>query len=819
MKTKLGAVAVTLLLLAASPGRSAGQLPGRLEGRVVDADDGTPVPAAEIALVPRTPGPEPGPSRGPEDGGNVLARAETDAGGEYVLEGVPPGSYAIRVRRIGYRPVTVDVRVGGGARPHVSVALQVEPIALERLEVSTRGETELRDVAGRRLSAGLVSGVALRQRRFLTSDSRLVTPAELRESPTLGETDVFRAIQRLPGVSTRDDFSAELWIRGASWGETRVYLDRLPLFNPLHGFGVLSGVSFRGVGSAVLHPGVRPVSFPEGAAAVVGLSTRTGLGMAAAEGGMDLSLASAQAWGAGPLGGSDGGWALTARRSYADVVVPAIDGSGDTAFPYDFTDVQGRLDLDLGGGVSVDASTLWEHDALRGEIPDVLQRTRADWGNVLAQAGVTFPVGSYRVHGSVGGTRYRARVREIPGQYEGRYNAPSADPADHRVGYLVARADLAPAGAGADTLWSAGVELTDQASRYRGPEPWPYSQRPQELGETRWNTELVRLGVWGHRRWTGGPVTVDGALRVDAGSATASGTVQASPSLTVSWHAAEGTLVSLAAGRSVQYAQSPAAVGPRIDRAMDSGRLWMLAGPSRAPVVARTITLGAERWLGDAWLASATAYLRHTTDVLLPDPTPGLLIQRPALVKGSAHARGVELSLRKLRGRVTGWVAYSLARARGTALGRTVPTPTDRTHVLDATAQVALSTSWSLNLGYTYASGAPFTRVIETCDGDGCPVGVTLDRPLLRRAPGYASLDAVLRWDHRFGGWSLGFFLQGRNLLGHENGVSYDGSELTCGGGFYPGNGPCPDGTPPHWEDRFHSGIPTLPLLGLRVGF
>ncbi len=784
-----------------------------LQGRVIDAVLGTPVMAAKIVMTPATALE----SRRQGDEGAPW-RVETDSTGWYLLRDVPPGLYRMRVSRIGYEAANLEVRVGSLVATKVSVALRIEAIQLEPIEVTARGATELRDGVGRRVPTGRSSSARLRQARFLTSDTRLVTPQDLAESVTLGEIDVFRALQRLPGVSARDDFSAELWVRGAAWGETRVYLDGLPLFNPLHGFGLLSGLTSRGVGSVVLHPGVHPVALPEGGSAVVDLTTRSGTGTHGIEGGLDLSLASAQAWGAGSIGEEESGWFVAARRSYADFLVPRL-GGGDTAFPFAFADVQGRLDLDLGSGATLDATALWENDDLRGEIPDVLQRTAAGWGNVLAAVGLSLPAGSYLVHGSVGATRYHARVRAIPGAYEGRFNAPSADPADHGMAYQTAGVAISPGAEGGDTLWSAGLDLAHQGSRYAGPEPWPYSIRPPDLAAARWDLGLTRVGVWGHRRWSLGPLSVDAGLRVNGGQRTRGGIVELLPALSTRWVVGERVTLFAAIGRSVQYAQSPAEVGPRVQRGLASGRLWILAGPATAPLTVRTGTVGGEAWLGSGWLASATAYLRRSDGLLLPDPTPGPLIQRPPLVEGWAGARGMELSLRRLGGRVTGWASYSLGRARAHALGRTFPAPTDRARVFDATTRVHLGSAWGVGLAYVHASGAPFARAADPCDFGHCAPGVVLDAPFLRRSPPYASLDLQATWDHRFDGWSLGVFLQGRNLLDHDNAVTYERSDLACGGGLYVSGGLCPDGRAPHWEDRFQAGIPTLPLLGLRVRF
>src|SRR5207247_2600455 len=102
-----------------------------------------------------------------------------------------------------------------------------------------------------------------RQRRYLASDVRGLTAADLLEAQTVGEPDVLRALQRFPGVTTRDDFTAQLWTRGARWSDTRVYYDGLPLFNPVHAAGAISAVQPEAIGAAYFHPGVRSAALGE----------------------------------------------------------------------------------------------------------------------------------------------------------------------------------------------------------------------------------------------------------------------------------------------------------------------------------------------------------------------------------------------------------------------------------------------------------------------------------------------------------------------------------------------------------------------------
>jgi hypothetical protein len=69
-----------------------------------------------------------------------------------------------------------------------------------------------------------------------------INPKRFTDLPNYGETDVFRAIQLLPGISAQEN-SAELNIRGSSADQNLVTFDGFTLYNLDHFFGVFSAIN------------------------------------------------------------------------------------------------------------------------------------------------------------------------------------------------------------------------------------------------------------------------------------------------------------------------------------------------------------------------------------------------------------------------------------------------------------------------------------------------------------------------------------------------------------------------------------------------
>lgn len=67
-----------------------------------------------------------------------------------------------------------------------------------------------------------------------------VNPQQIQNLPTLGESDIFRSIQMLPGISASDDSNAGLVVRGSDPAQNQVILDGFTLYHLNHLFGLFS---------------------------------------------------------------------------------------------------------------------------------------------------------------------------------------------------------------------------------------------------------------------------------------------------------------------------------------------------------------------------------------------------------------------------------------------------------------------------------------------------------------------------------------------------------------------------------------------------
>ncbi len=181
----------------ASTQRSAMVQIGTVQGQVVDASGGGPLPMAEVAVV-----------------GFDLTTA-TDLNGRYSLPGIPEGTHAITVRLIGFQAKTVTgVSVHGGASTNLNVTLEASAISLDAIEIT----------------AALERGSAARlieERRAAPTVVDAIGSAQIAKSP---DSDAAQALKRVTGLSIVG--GRYVYVRGLGDRYSAARLNGAPLPSP-----------------------------------------------------------------------------------------------------------------------------------------------------------------------------------------------------------------------------------------------------------------------------------------------------------------------------------------------------------------------------------------------------------------------------------------------------------------------------------------------------------------------------------------------------------------------------------------------------------
>ena len=793
---------------------------GALYGAVINDESAVPLSGATVILATDGDGVVGGDRRS----GSLVMQTRsttTDAGGRYRFDDVAVGSYVLRFHRLGFRPATVGVMLRG-ADSRISVGLAVVPVRLQPMAVSSEQPAPYPGPATATPDAEGVARVAAilqRQRHYLATDVREVTHADVVEGVTLGESDLFRALQRLPGITSRNELSAELWTRGARWDRTRILFDGLPLFDPLHAIGAYAAVDENAIGSAFLHSGVRPASIAEGSAGVLELRSRSGGGTGRVRGVGEITTMSERAALDQRVAGGRGAWMIAARRAASPRMIPSIRYNVGND-PVSYSELSTRGDWAFDGGRALEVSALHERDVLTREIATGPGDTRASWGNDLARVTLETPLGSLVARHTAGISRYGGRVDSAVRSL-GLVDA-SDFPLSTGVAYLTIGTEVAPATAGGMApLWTAGWEVAHQRADAAG------ATRAAFLGDwfdTTTSTHraaLTNLALWGVRRMRpASAVTIEPGLRIEGGTALrGSGSVRISPRIAARFAPGDSAILwSMSAGRSYQYTQSLEPINVVHPTTPGLVPLWLIADAGTPALRTDLVTAGVERWLGERWHGAVTTYVRRTAGLLVPDPRAGSITAHELFVEGTESARGVEGALRRVQGRWTTQLGVQFGVARMHAAGEEYAATEDRRQAFDMTFLSRIGRGWRVGGALAASSGAPFTRVHEgvplfdaaTMTSHWDPAPVT-EAPNALRLPDYRGMDLLADWSRDW-------------IWGTHIGVELQLHDLYSSGGTpgYTGYSPCTTGPPSPScarRDYYTPARGAQPFVGIRIAF
>ena len=250
-----------------------------VSGTVRDAETGESLPYASVLVI----------------GTQIGAASNVD--GYFVLLGVPADSLTLQVSYLGYQTALVQIDARTLDEP---LTVEMTPIATELDEVLVTAESYQMMKTGQKVSQVTVS------------------PKDLAVLPHIGEVDIFRSLQLLPGISGTNEGSSGLFVRGGTPDQNLVLLDGMTVYHVDHFFGFFSAFNADAIKDVQIYKGGFPAKYGGRTSSVVDLTGKTG-DANNFQLGAGLNLLSSNAVMEVPLGGR-GSFLLSARRSYTDIL-------------------------------------------------------------------------------------------------------------------------------------------------------------------------------------------------------------------------------------------------------------------------------------------------------------------------------------------------------------------------------------------------------------------------------------------------------------------------------------------------------------------
>lgn len=267
------------------------------------------------------------------------------------------GNYNIDFRYIGYNTISREINLSSNTK--IDIELASSDIQLESVVVSDVAEDYN------------ISSIEM-------STSKL-DMSKVTEIPTfLGENDIIKAIQLLPGVSSVGEGASGFNVRGGSVGQNLVLLDEAPVYNSSHLLGFLSVFNPDAVKDLKLYKGGIPSRYGGRISSILDIRMKDGnKKKVQLSGGIGtifsrLTLES-------PIVKDKSSFILALRRSYADVLAkPFLKNSNffDDGAALNFYDITAKSNFELNENNTLYISSYVGRDVFKFDA-----RQGFNWGN------------------------------------------------------------------------------------------------------------------------------------------------------------------------------------------------------------------------------------------------------------------------------------------------------------------------------------------------------------------------------------------------------------------------------------------------------
>jgi hypothetical protein len=609
----------------------------------------------------------------------------TNTYGFYSLS-VAPGIYELEFSYLGYQSRVVRLELFADLRLNVSL---LEGIDLAEVVVAAEAE----DQALRDPQMGVVA----------------LPIEQVKKLPALmGEVDILKALQLLPGVMSAGEGNSGFYVRGGGPDQNLILLDEAPVYNSGHLLGFFSVFNSDAIKNTRLIKGGMPASYGGRLSSVIDITMKEGNDKSYAMKGGIGWIASRLTL-EGPLIEDKSSFLISARRTYLlDLAQPFIKQTNFAGTNYYFYDLNAKINVRFSDKDRLFFSTYFGRDILAFESNQRGLSFRLPYGNATATLRWNHLFGaksflntaviyndydfgfeggqgewSFNLFSGVRDWNFKSDLDIFPNaahQLKFGVNAIY-----HRLTPNVTRAT------NGETSFSSGTD-----PRYAG-EFAVYAQDEWEISP--------RVGLEAGLRWV-----YFAQLRSDI----VADYMGLEPRINLRWSLDDRSSVKAAATWSNQFIHLVSNSSSTLP-----GDIWVPSSKRVRPQQGVQYAMGYFRnFDGNMWETSLEVYYKYMRNQIDYRETYvndiGADLDEE-FVFGTGLSYGAEWLIQKNKGALTGWLGYTLSRTDRSFAeinnGERFPARYDRRHDLSLVLNYQLNPKWDLGLTFIFGSGQAFTPV------------------------------------------------------------------------------------------------------------
>ncbi len=661
--------------------------------------------------------------------------AATNAYGFYSLT-LPAGRYRVKFSYVGFQPKIIEIDLTESKKINVELAVQ----SVDLNEVVVEAERGDENVTSTQMG---------------TSE---IIPKEIKSIPVfMGEQDILKTIQLMPGVSQAGDGNSGFFVRGGNTDQNLILLDEATVYNASHLLGFFSVFNSDAIKNAKLIKGSMPPEYGGRLASVLDINMKEGNNRQFGVNG-GIGLISSRLTVEGPIVKDKGSFLISGRRTYADLLLKISNDAELSSSVLYFYDLNLKANYRLGNEDRLFLSGYFGRDNFMFK-----DQFGFDWGNITAtlrwnhlfsdklfmNASLIYSDYNYVVkvedRDELFNITSGIRDLNLKGDFEYFINSNSA----LKFGGVLYHHTFIPGVVEAAESSSLNSKEIERKYALEGALYISHEYKVSPLLKLNYGLRYSNYTVIG-------PGTVyafdDNENPVDT-TVYSSGDIIKSygglePRIAATYMLDETSSLKIGYARNRQYVHllttsstsSPIAI-------------WQPSTSIVQPEIGDQVSIGYfKNFNKNAFETSVEVYYksmqnqidyRNGADVILNEYVES------QLTFGKGRSYGIEFFVKKNIGNLTGWISYTLSRTERTFAdindGNAYPARQDRTHDVSITLIYQFSEKWTFSANWIYYTGDAATFSSGKYEIDGTTINLFTERNGYRM-PDYHRLDLAATW-------------------------------------------------------------------------
>ncbi len=612
-----------------------------------------------------------------------------------------PGTYTLVFSYMGFQPAekTIDLKK--------EQTLNIELVSKEKLlkEVVITANKAAEDI-----------------RKPEMSVNKLNVKTIQRIPALMGEVDVIKAIQLLPGVTSTSEGSSGFSVRGGAADQNQIILDEATVYNASHLLGFFSVFNNDAIKDVTLYKGDIPASNGGRLSSVLDVRMKDGNAKTfSGEGG--VGILSSRLTLEGPIGGEKTSYMISGRRTYADMFLPLASNKEVRNNTLYFYDLNAKISHTINENNRVFLSGYLGSDVFKNKFAKMSlgnQTFTARWNHLFSKrlfANFSLISSKYGYElgtpdGNANSFDWTSELHDysLKGDFTWYINPSNTI----KFGIISTYHTLDPGvakGIGSESIFKEFII----------PMNYGFEQAAYISNEQKVTNKLIfkyglRFSVYQNigkgtvYNYNAQHDAIDSVVYAAGKVFKTQGGLE--PRLGITYNFTPSMAMKASYSRTLQYLQlaQNSTAGTPLD-------LWFSSSPNVKPQICDQYAIGFFRNLKDNTLEfSVEGFYKNMQNTIDFKDHAVLLLNEKLegeLRVGKARSYGLEFLLRKNEGRLNGWISYTYSKTERTIPeinnGKTYRAPYDKPHNFVIVFNYELTARSYLSANWIYSSGTPMT--------------------------------------------------------------------------------------------------------------